>query len=266
MMYSKRIKSLCPVAAVAMVILLATASTNAALVSEFNFDADSVGGSTVSDGGPGNNDGFLVGNAEIISVAGRGNVLKLDGSNDFSDHGDSASLDIAGPLTLMAWINRSGDSPSGSTGTIIGKEQASSTGYTLEVRDNNDSVRMIGFGLSPVSLDNVGTITDDVWTHVAGTWDGSTYSIYLDGVLAGSVAGSGSILLGNDPLRLGQSAASGATNNGFFGLIDDARIYNNALSAAEIFNIANPTVPEPTTAALAMLGLGGLVMRRRRAA
>ena len=77
-------------------------------------------------------------------------------------------------------------------------------------------------GLSP----NVG-----VWQHIAATYDGSTARFFLDGVEVASSPFTG--LVGNsNTWRIG---AYGATPSGFFdGLIDNVRIYDRALVAAEI--------------------------------
>ncbi len=63
------------------------------------------------------------------------------------------------------------------------------------------------------------------------------------------------------PLNIGHRFRLG---DGIYkGLIDDVRIYDNALSAAEISGLATATgttpVPEPSTAVLLALGLAGLV-------
>jgi hypothetical protein len=69
------------------------------------------------------------------------------------------------------------------------------------------------------------------WTHVAATYDGSTLRVYVNGGLQGSKAVSGPIQTSGGPLRLGGNSVWGEW---FAGLIDDVRVYNRALGAAEI--------------------------------
>ena len=81
-------------------------------------------------------------------------------------------------------------------------------------------------------------MTEREWPHVVavndGTGDASGMHLYLDGVeitiVTGDTLGSNSILI-NQTVNIGA-----ATGNGqyFTGKIDDARIYNRALTAAEI--------------------------------
>jgi large repetitive protein len=73
------------------------------------------------------------------------------------------------------------------------------------------------------------------WYHIVGAYDGAQMQIYLNGSLMGSANASG--LIGLNP----QSPASiGALSTGaqpFSGWIDDVRIYDRALSAAEVMEL-----------------------------
>jgi hypothetical protein len=71
----------------------------------------------------------------------------------------------------------------------------------------------------------------NTWSHLALTYDGATVRFYVGGVQMGSLAVSGSMVTTTGALRIGGNGPSGAW---FQGLIDDLRIYNRALSPAEI--------------------------------
>jgi hypothetical protein len=71
------------------------------------------------------------------------------------------------------------------------------------------------------------------WHHLVGTWDGATRRIYLDGVLFGSNTSAGSDSSG-DTQTLGIGGKPTYNNYGWSGGVYDARIYNRALTAAEI--------------------------------
>ena len=99
------------------------------------------------------------------------------------------------------------------------------------------------------------------WHHAAGTYDGSTVKIYSDGYLVDSIATTGPIGKGSNPLIFGgMSDGSGGMTAGFEGWLDDVRIYDRALTAEEIREIV--IFPEPGT--IALLGLGGLLLRKRK--
>jgi hypothetical protein len=87
----------------------------------------------------------------------------------------------------------------------------------------------------------------NTWSHVAVTYTtaaaGSTLRLYVNGALVRTVTGTNqNIVAGTQPLRIGNSNAS--ISEGFNGLIDEVRIYNRALSAAEISaDMTAPIVP-----------------------
>jgi hypothetical protein len=69
------------------------------------------------------------------------------------------------------------------------------------------------------------------WTHVAATFDGTTARFYIDGV----ETGSGNFSFGQDKeaaLHFGSGDPNGG--NAFNGTLDDVRLYDKALTAAEV--------------------------------
>ncbi|MDI6858851.1 MAG: LamG domain-containing protein, partial [Dehalococcoidia bacterium] len=82
----------------------------------------------------------------------------------------------------------------------------------------------------------------NTWIHVAGTYDGTMMRIYYNGVLENSVPGPPAINTNNEVLRVGQDASG----RSFRGTLDDVRIYNRALSPAEIADLAATPTPTPT--------------------
>lgn len=110
----------------------------------------------------------------------------------------------------------------------------------------------------------------------AGTDDGSIFG-YLDGNLLQVLGGAGQLRSHGDDagifgIHTNARFADGSTaGNGlnFMGTIDDLALWNIALSqqqVSDLFAAAQPAVPEPTTATLGLIGLAGLMVRRRRAA
>ena len=67
--------------------------------------------------------------------------------------------------------------------------------------------------------------------HLAETYDGSALRFYVNGTQVSSVARTGSILTSTNALQIGSDSIYGQYFNG---LIDEVRIYNAALSAAQI--------------------------------
>ena len=115
---------------------------------------------------------------------------------------------------------------------------------------------------SPVS------VSGDQWHFLVGSYDGSMLSFYLDSQLVNSVSYTGGLNTDNGkPLVIGQKnylPKPDGADCPFTGVIDDVRIYNRALSAAEVLELY--TVPEPGTLTLVMVGVGifSLVLKLAR--
>ncbi len=263
-----------------LAILAATVgSSNAALVALYQFE------NNFNDTGdaPANN-GSAVGGAGFSTMTppnnGGNNSLSLNGTTQYVTVPDENSLDITGNLTLAAWIRPT--SFVNDQAGIIAKYQNGLSGnnrsYGLRLSNANGGADVttnnLSFLISGTGAAGAGAFTAasnielalDTWTHVAATYstDGTTGTsrIYINGVLDSAATTTSttitSINASAAPLWIGAQFADNQANR-FAGQIDDARVYNNALSGSEIAAL----VPEPSTALLGALGLLGLLRRRR---
>lgn len=96
------------------------------------------------------------------------------------------------------------------------------------------------------------TIVDNnVWHHIAVTYDGVTKKVYVDGVQRSSQAYTAAISQNNIAVTLGYNL--GNSSYDYTGLLDDVRIYNRALTLAEITSDMNTPAggagPTPTPTA-----------------
>jgi hypothetical protein len=117
-------------------------------------------------------------------------------------------------------------------------------------------------GTSTANLQSTSNVTDGNWHHYAGTWDGTTgiRSVYIDGVLTANLtndlgtmttAGNYRLLLGGiDTVGTGDANINGPFFNG---QLYDVRIYNYALSQAQVQALAGVTPTVSTNAYLSSL-------------
>ncbi len=70
------------------------------------------------------------------------------------------------------------------------------------------------------------------WTHLAGTFDGQTMRIYVDGEERGSMARPGPVKPNASPLCLGSYEPGHPAH--FEGLLDEVKLYSRALSPREV--------------------------------
>lgn len=166
-------------------------------------------------------DGTVAGATWVPGVSG--SALRFDGVND------SVSM----PTGLLG--NRSSFTTSGWYRT------SKSSGNRVGLWGQNDGVE---FGINGTKLSlwtpNGGSAETQLparnaWHHVACVGDGTSLKIYVDGALA-ATGGSTTSSYGNStsPFRIGGGGIWDASGNHFDGRIDDVRIYNRALSAAEV--------------------------------
>lgn len=95
-----------------------------------------------------------------------------------------------------------------------------------------------------------GAFTLGVWKHVCAVRSGSTINIYINGVLNATGPVGSQTPVYNYPARFGSMFFSGYSPpeyNGFNGKLDEFRIYNRALTAAEILALSSITLPVKLT-------------------
>lgn len=135
-------------------------------------------------------------------------------------------------MTLEAWV-----SPSVLNGVwrdVIYKGQDN---YYLEADSTNSkpATRATSGG----ALFGTGALTINTWTHLAGTYDGVTLRLYVNGVQVSSRAQTGPIAVSTNPLQIGGDTFYGQY---FQGKIDEVRIYNRALSGPQIQSDMNSPI------------------------
>ena len=230
---------------------------NQYIISHWKFDEGS--GSTAYDS-TGDNDGTLV-NGPAWTVGQIDGALDFDGTNDYVTVAHDRSLDISG-VTLSAWVKLNDDVNSQN---IVGKTasggDSADGGYNLIFSSStgySDGTFRLVFkkanGTGGTGGGNYGTNTNwdrvvseknnwqtDTWYHVAATWDGTTNSaslkMYVDGVPdANHTANQAAIKIAFNDLQIGRSLHTSPMNQ-FDGAIDDARIYDRALFAGEVWQL-----------------------------
>ncbi len=217
-----------------------TAVPSGPLVCHLKMDEGS--GTTLIDASPYNNNGTTVG-SPTWATGVIGQALSLNGTQN-ATVADANSLDITSAITLAAWIRPTVNGTqriiikvSGSTGYELFLEQPSPS--RVSVRFNGNAALRVNSTSSYMSYLNT-------WIHIAATYDGTTIRLYFNGIEEASLAASFAIGTNATAVGIGGDAAGA---NRFTGLLDDARIYNTALTAAQVLALA--TIPPPDAPVLA---------------
>ncbi len=206
------------------------------LVAAYSFDAGS--GSTLADESGSGNFGTISG-ATWTSGGKFGGALSFDGTNDWVEVGDAGSLDLTTGMTVEAWVKPSA-APSGWS-TVVSKERNRLAYGLFAGESTGRAAGQVVIGSERTALG--AELVTSVWSHLATTYDGAMLRLYVNGVLSGSTPVSGSIRVSSGQLRIGGNSQGGRW---FAGQIDEVRVYDRALSSAELqADAATPVAPPP---------------------
>ncbi len=203
------------------------------LVGEWKFDEDVATTSTLTYDATGNgDDGTLVNSpTRATSTCKIANCLIFNGSSTYVVAPFTA-FGIGKPFSFAVWFK--------TTSTFAYEPGIISLGYSpVIVMKTDGKVRVWWYdGTTWPTIASVKSYNDGNFHFVTATYDGITVKLYMDGVfIASAVSNINSIYSGFD---VGREFNSG--NKIFNGFIDDARVYNRALSAYEVGQLYNSNV------------------------
>ncbi|MHC4737479.1 MAG: LamG domain-containing protein [Planctomycetota bacterium] len=162
-------------------------------------------------------------------------ALDFDGMDDCVEVPDDDSLDIAGHLTVSAWVKAK---RTDKRQVIVAKNAYGANSWILEINQLDFDGTKFNFYVDLFGFDgNFGSnieVTVDRWYHVVCTYNGSERRIYINGQLDADQTVSGAIPTNDQPVRIG---GGGNMSRYFDGTIDNVRIYHRALSAGEVFEL-----------------------------
>ena len=169
--------------------------------------------------------------------------LNNGGEFDFNDVSsvslipNSASLNPTTGLTIESWVNFDGNSAD-----FIFEKGNVNTQFSLFSHSTDIVFRTYHSGgghTQGPSKVSVGVVNGQ-WHHIVASWDGSTKSIYVDGILRNSVSRSGNLVTQTTDAAVGRF---GGTTAGYYfgGYISKVALYSRGLNATEIKQNYNTT-------------------------
>ncbi len=220
----------------------AQSGTASGLVAHFTFDGKNMTSTSTLDSSGGGNTGTLNGSPRTdIGKIGQG--LRFNGNGQYVSLPNS-SLELSVPLSFSVWIKPV--LPSSAAGLITTDKSGSSvhSGAWIDLQSNG--ALGLNYGNNTICgptgrrsfATGGGVIQSNKWYHVVGIIRGPVdMSIYVNGVnISGSYSGSGTNIVyrSDSGPRIGREDNCLANYWDYSGLMDDVRIYNKALSAAEV--------------------------------
>lgn len=235
-----------------------------------------------------NSNTVVLGVSGPLAASGDTAASYTGGANTVVPFQPALNPSTTSPFTVEFWSNPSAsdnDDAAVSNRTHSGNR----TGWVFFQRDavTGWNFRMYNGASGNTAWDITGgTAVIGAWTHVVAVYDGTSPKLYVNGVSVGSATGPG----GYNVSIPSTNFSIGAHDTGaspYAGALDETAIYGTALTPAQIlahYNAASSVtpgaysslvtgdgallylanVPEPTSAGLALLGVAGMMARRRR--
>ena len=148
--------------------------------------------------------------------------------------GTELALGPGSVYTAMAWIKWDG-SGGNVDHMVFGQEDGPGNAEMLHHGIRDDSPVNVHYGGWGNDISDAGTVPIEEWTHVAWQFDGADKVVYVNGVE--TARGGGSTMAGHTlPVIIGGHGRDAADPAGqsFNGAIDEVKIFDEALTAAEI--------------------------------
>jgi chitodextrinase len=236
-----------------------TAAAN--LVVAYSFDEGS--GSSAADASGNNNNAVLL-NGATWGTGHSGSAASFDGLNDFVSSGNIPALNGLTAVTVSAWI-KGGVGANSPNAILVAKDAA----FALVVGAHKAQFAVktgnnwLGFPTSATTVD------DGQFHFLTGVFDGQVVYIYVDGVLEAS-KNIGRRTLNTNAVALTIASCIGGPNcdssgEMWRGVVDDVRVYNRALSLAEIqADRVTPVAPPETIPPSVPTGLAGTAVSASR--
>lgn len=190
-----------------------------------------------------NNDGTVTGATQDATGIVDG-AYSFDGTDDYIQIADNASLNCTDAITIVGWIYAR-SFPSAYI-RIIDKSSATGAledGYRLMLNGVDDFDFLIANGGNRYRA-AVSGLDYNTWYHVVGVYDGSNVLLYIDATKTTGDAYTGTLGTNSHSLMIG--TACDASTGFFDGVLDSVAIYSSALSSTEITAIYNATKAAPT--------------------
>ena len=176
---------------------------------------------------------------DVAWAAGKvGGAWQGDGTGDHIRVPNNPKLMIQNAITVSVWLNHQ----AAPADQVICKSTGTGTGWqsNYAIRLDNEGPRRVnwrGRNVANQSLTSTGLLPQNEWAHVACTFDiaAGLNRIYINGVLDSENASTLALNPGDGDLFIGADQYPANTARWWFqGMLDDVRIYDEALTLEQI--------------------------------
>jgi Concanavalin A-like lectin/glucanases superfamily len=194
---------------------------------------DATSGTTAVDSSPYGSNGALTGAANWSYRCGGTATFDFTGTTQYFTIPNASHLQPTTALTIAGWIRGDSWSSADVVNAVLRKGDNNPNNYQLCVANGRLSLSLQDN--DPPAIQGNTLLKTGEWYHVAATWDGSTARLYLNGQLDNTPAArSGAIPSDTRALYIGGRPSTDYVD----GMLYDVRLYNRALTQAEIAKLA----------------------------
>jgi len=199
---------------------------------------DKNSGGYIMNSATGVRDGNLISGADVNGVGfWDTNAGWFDGSNDYVDLGNDSGLDLTGDFSIFAWVNYSSFATANYwEHAIIARDEGggSNDKWIFTVTSQTGGTHFEYYstvtGTNTELNGNLWNVALGAWNYLGITKQGSTFTFYRNGQPDGTAVSANAL-----PLSISVNTRIGFAESRYFhGTIDEATIWNRALSASEI--------------------------------
>jgi hypothetical protein len=183
-----------------------------------------------------NNSGTLTNGPTFSST--NGGAIGFDGSNDYINGVHNAQVDLTGNMTAEAWFYIS--SNTFDWVRVFGKSDAvnnTNRTYGLWYNIGGSAFLYQRYGSSAINAQATRTVSTNTWYHMVGTSNGTSHVLYLNAQIAASGTAGSTFYSTTTPYTVGFAGFHARLS----GYVSSVRLYNRALSAAEVLQNYNTT-------------------------
>ena len=182
-------------------------------------------------------DGTLI-NGPTYSNSGTSSSISFDGTDDYARVSD---INTASEISIEGWVYANSVGSFNAIASQFKADTLAESSWVLETVGSDIRLYITNNSLLSFASTSFSTL---VWTYIVGTFNGTTIKIYKNSVLGditGTIAGlNDSNLNINIGALYSQNGSEGGTGL-WNGKIANVKIYNRALSQAEVLNNYNAT-------------------------
>jgi hypothetical protein len=215
------------------------------LMGWWTLDSNNISGTTATNSVVGGNNGTLMASPSA-SRGALGQAISFNGTTQHIKTASTTNLDLTN-FTVSTWVKGNNNAGTSVITQFVNKASLNTAGQWINYTftwDHTAAAYVGSFTFSwgsgvtyPVVKATTAPLANR-WYHMVGTYDSANLKLYVDGKLNTTLAETHTPDTGEAPLYIGSGSGAAGTPAVYFpGVVDDVRIYNRAITAAEVMQL-----------------------------